>query len=79
MDKIWEHFDRIVDFAVVIGPLFLWLKSWLRRIGLDSQFTKTVAQEHLPHVYTRLRRADDALALPTVDHPDIVYVNGRKN
>lgn len=76
MADIYNHLDRIGDLIVVVGPIFLWARRWLRRIENSTGFTKTVAETHLPHVYSRLRRSDDALQLPVIEHPSIVYVNG---
>lgn len=76
MDKFWEHFDRIVDFLLLLAPIVWWIARWMRRLDISMGFTKTVAKEHLPHVYSRLRRVDDALELPVEEHPDIVYING---
>ena len=70
MDQLWIHLERIADVAIVIVPLALWLGRWVRRIGIDSTFTRSVAKIHLPHIYRRLHSVDGG------EHPDIVYLNG---
>jgi hypothetical protein len=77
MEGIYEHVNRIVDLVVVIWPAVWVGRKWLKRIENATVFTGTVAKIHLPHIYWRLRRSDDALKLPVVEHPSIVFVNGQ--
>jgi hypothetical protein len=76
MTNLWDHAERIIDLAAVVAPALWWLRKWLRRIENSTSFAKDVAKTHLPHIYWRLRRSDDALKLEVVEHPDIVFVNG---
>lgn len=75
--QITEHIGRITDILVVVGPVMAGVYRMVRRVENAMAFTKTVAHEHLPHIYGRLRRSDEALGLVVPDHPDIVFVNGR--
>jgi hypothetical protein len=80
MDKLLEHLSRIGDILTVVIPalffLVRWANKWLSRIKNDADFNKSVARTHLPHIYGRLRRVDDTLKLPVLEHPDITYQNG---
>jgi hypothetical protein len=73
---ILDHLGHIFDMLAVVLPALWWLRKWLRKIEMSVGFSKDVATTHLPHVYYRLRRSDDALKLPVVEHPSIVWLNG---
>lgn len=76
--QIADHLERIGDTLAVIGPAIYGAYRLVRRIENSLTFTGTVAKEHLPHIYGRLRRSDETLGLVVPDHPDIVFVNGKR-
>lgn len=76
LTNLTEHLGRIGDILAVVGPALAWGYRIVRRIENNLKFTKDVAHEHLPHIYDRLRRSDEALKLEVPDHPPIVFVNG---
>jgi hypothetical protein len=74
-----DHFDRIADLVIVLGPMFLWFVRWTRRLDGSVKVAKDVTTNHLPFVYRRLRAHDGALGLETPEHPNIILVpNGSK-
>lgn len=71
MEHFWDHISHMADVAIVVGPIFIWLVKWLRRIEATFGLTKSFATVHLPFVYKRLEEHDHELGIIPVQHPDI--------
>jgi hypothetical protein len=77
--SLWDHFDRIVDFAIVLAPVAYFFFRWTKRIDSMFQVTKDITKVHLPFIYERLAVHDEKLDISHPDHPNIVFVaNGSK-
>lgn len=70
------HLGNIGDIAVVVGPIFIWFVRWARKLETAVGLAHQTSKEHLPFIYGRLRKHDNALGLATPEHPNIGFVNG---
>jgi hypothetical protein len=76
LGNIWDHFDHIVDLLLLAVPAAIWFWRWTRSLETTVGLTRQTTTKHLPFIYGRLGVHDDALHLPTPEHPPLGLVNG---
>lgn len=73
-----EFLAHVAEIAIVVVPCFLWFMRWTRKLETTIALTAQIASEHLPFIYTRLKRHDNALGIENPEHPNIGVINGIK-
>jgi len=75
-----HFFETLAAIATIIALLLPWLWRWTSRINVSYQFSKDVAENHLPHVQSSLSAIAKKLDVDIPEPPPIrfIEINGRK-
>lgn len=81
---MWDHLDRILDmllsFSLICAAILPFIFRWLMRINSTYRFSKSMAENHLPHLYRGQRMIAKKLGIDLDDDPIINFSdsNGHK-
>lgn len=74
------HLEGIAAALAIIGSAISFIK-WayrsMRTLDTTTGFVKSMATNHLPHIYDRLSRIDDRVGLDRIKEPPINFADGQ--